>query len=52
MNSLGKPVVVKQSCMAISGGTDSLSQNFGYYQSALLNIPESKDLNTNPFMYI
>jgi hypothetical protein len=38
--------------MAIGGGTDSLSQNFGNYQSALLNIPECKDLNTSPFMYI
>jgi len=38
--------------MAIGGGMNSLSQNFDNYQSALLNIPESKDLNTSPFTYI
>jgi hypothetical protein len=55
MNYLGKPVgpslVVKQSCMAISGGTDGVSQNCGNHQSALLNIPESKDLDASPFIY-
>jgi hypothetical protein len=34
--------------MAIGGGTDSLSQNVGNYQSALLNIPEEQSFQHQP----
>jgi hypothetical protein len=45
--------VVKQSCLTIGGGTDSLSKNVGNYQSALLNIPEKQRSQHKPiYIYI
>jgi hypothetical protein len=39
--------------MAIGGGTDSLSQNVGNYQSAMLNIPEKQRTQHKPiYVYI
>jgi hypothetical protein len=32
--------------MAIGGGTDSLSQNIGNYQSAMVNNPEKQKIST------
>jgi hypothetical protein len=46
-------LVVKQSRMAFGGGSDSLSQNVGNYQSALLNIPENQRFQHQPiYVYI
>jgi hypothetical protein len=39
--------------MAIGGGTDSLSQNVGNYQSAVLNFPDEQRSQHQPiYVYI